>query len=179
MKCKNCDREDCPRLTIPSPPEKPVGKNYVDWLKVSSKAHSDCTSRTVDWRERAIQAEDQLDRLGHKRGCIGGCGFEDAFIDADRRIYKLWHDLFPPDPATKPYIGDIVSEICISDEQIRLGVAGLQATLDSANAKLLFITERCRNIEPAESNIEEVLEKNGEKYMADCILRILSNKENS
>lgn len=106
-------------------------RQQQEQLQRSAELMAEAERMLFEARERYVQAEDQLERLGHKRGCIGGCGFEDLTLHADHTLYRLWHDLFPPDPANKPYVGDIVSEIDISAEQVRLGVAGLRAQLQA------------------------------------------------
>ena len=97
-----------------------------------------------DATERAIQAEDQLSRLGYKKGCIGGCGFEDAFSYAETKIYRLWQDLFPP--ADKPFINDVISEIDIADERVRLGVLELRTKLDKVRNRMNDWKEACDDL---------------------------------
>jgi len=79
--------------------------------------------------ERAEQAESQLERLGAKKGCIGGCGFEDTWGVFERIVFDLDNELalLPPHDYTKgkPCF-DPVDCADWHAGRIRTGVAQLQ-----------------------------------------------------
>jgi len=79
--------------------------------------------------ERAKQAESQLERLGAKKGCIGGCGFEDTWGVFERIVFDLDSELalLPPHDYTqgKPCF-DPVDCADWHAGRIRTGVAQLQ-----------------------------------------------------
>lgn len=111
MRCSDCDREDCPMLSLgdmPATREMSWGESKIavdEHVRAVHSAHMDCNAHRVDWRARALAAEAQvaaareaLAPVRHASGCdalalrLCDCGAgdaKDAAIAAARRALGL------------------------------------------------------------------------------------------
>jgi len=65
MKCDNCERTDCPTLTMPRLDSDPRYRSLWSTRQRNEEqacndARADCRAHTVNWRERALAAEAKL-----------------------------------------------------------------------------------------------------------------------
>ena len=66
MRCSDCDREDCPMLSLgdmPATREMSMAEAKIavdEHVRAVHSAHMDCNAHRVDWRARALTAEAQV-----------------------------------------------------------------------------------------------------------------------
>jgi hypothetical protein len=58
--CSNCDKPDCPTLTMP---EESEWQNSYEEMIERDQAMAECAARAVNWRARCLAAEAELAKL--------------------------------------------------------------------------------------------------------------------